>query len=273
MTALSWIADSAACGMVGRMVQYRKVVAASTAVELAKRYSGSALGKAWLVLQPAILLAIYLFVYLVVFRVRFPGYSNWDYVLYVFCGLIPFLGFSEAINAGSLSIKANMQLVHNFLLPIELIPVRSVLISMVGQLVSMALLLVLVLGTARLGLHFLWVPAVLALQVLMLIGLVWILSALVVLLPDASYFINFAIVLLMFLSPIGFKTDMVPEKLRLVVYLNPLHYMMKMYRAALLDNELPSFRVAAVYVTFCVACFVVGAAAFARFKDYLVDYQ
>jgi lipopolysaccharide transport system permease protein len=273
MASLNWIADNAAYGMLGRIFQYRKVVAASTAVELAKRYSGSTLGKAWLVLQPAILLSIYLFVYLVIFQVRFPGYGTWDFVLYVFCGLIPFLGFSESITTGSQSIKANLQLVHNFLMPIELIPVRSVLISMAGQVVSLGLLVLLVLVTQGIGPQAFWVLLFVLLQVFLLIGLVWVLSMLVVLLPDATYFINFAIMLLMFVSPIGFKPDMVPAHLRFVVYANPLWYMMELYREVLLDGQWPNLPILGVYVATCGSCFIFGAAAFARFKDYLIDYQ
>ena len=84
---------------------------------------------AWLFLQPALLLSVYLFVYLVVFKVRFPGFSRLDYVLYVFCGLVPFLGIIEAITLGAVSIKQNIHLVKNVMLPIELVPVRAVLVG------------------------------------------------------------------------------------------------------------------------------------------------
>ena len=55
-------------------------------------------------------------------------------MLYVFAGLVPFLGTIEAINGAALSIKANMHLVKNVMLPIELVPVRTVLVAMTGEL-------------------------------------------------------------------------------------------------------------------------------------------
>ena len=139
---------SAPSAMVTKAFSHGRILLSSTRYQLAKRYSGSLFGKSWLALQPAILLGIYLFVYLVIFRMRFPGYSQWDYVLFVFCGLIPYIGFSEAVNAGCVSIRQNMHLVNNILMPVELLPVRSVLLSMVGQLISMGILLLLVLPTA-----------------------------------------------------------------------------------------------------------------------------
>src|SRR5437867_8229200 len=136
-------ARSAPGAMLQIMLRDRRLLAAITRVELAKRHAGSVLGMSWVVLQPALLLSVYLFIYLVVFKIRFPGFSRFDYVLYVFCGLVPYLGFMEALTTGALSIKQNMHLVKNVMLPIELIPVRTVLVGMASQFVSIGLVLVL----------------------------------------------------------------------------------------------------------------------------------
>ena len=97
--------------MVRIMYRYRRMLAAMTRVEMAKRHAGSILGMSWVVLQPALLLSVYVFVYMVVLRTRFEGFSRFDYVLYVFCGLVPYLGFMESLTTGALSIKQNIHLV------------------------------------------------------------------------------------------------------------------------------------------------------------------
>ena len=202
------------CRMMDTIVRYRKILAAVTNIEIAKRYSGFAFGKIWVVLYPALLLGNYLFVYLVIFRMRFPDYSQFDYVLYVFCGLIPFLAISETLATGCLVLKQNLHLVKNVMLPIELIPVRSVLVSMVAQLASMGILLIMLGFHGNLTFHVLWLPFILVLQFFMLLGMLLILSLLALLIPDVSYFVNLLLLFLMFVSPIGFKPEMVPEKLR-----------------------------------------------------------
>src|SRR2546422_11023928 len=93
--------------------KYRAILTAVTRVEFAKRYSGSLLGKLWVVLYPILLLSMYLFVYVVVFGMRFPGASRLDYVIYVFCGLIPYIGFMEAVTSGCVAIKQNIHLIKN----------------------------------------------------------------------------------------------------------------------------------------------------------------
>lgn len=259
--------------MLGQLARRHKIIAASTRVELAKRYSGSLLGMAWLVLQPMILLSIYLFLYKVIFKMRFADASNeWDYVLYVFCGLIPYISFAEAINTGCMSIKQNLHLVNNIMLPMELLPVRSVVVSTVGQLVSLSLLLVLVAVVGHPGAQLAWLPLLFALQVIMVTGIVWVLAALAVLLPDVSYFVNFATMFLMFISPIGFKPDMVPAGLSFMVYLNPIHYMIGLYRSAITENAVPDPLGLGIYVALALGSFCIGSTIFFRFKDSLADY-
>jgi homopolymeric O-antigen transport system permease protein len=259
--------------MLAIIYRYRRLLAAMTRVELAKRHAGSVLGMAWVVLQPALLLAVYVFVYMVVFKIRFPGFSQFDYVLYVFCGLVPYLGFMEALTTGMFSIKQNIHLVKNVMLPIELIPVRSVIVGMASQFVSIGLVLLLVTAAWSLSWHVLWLPAVIALQILWLAGLTWILSSITVALPDVAYFVNLLVFLLMFVSPIGFKPDMVPAGFRFMIYLNPIYYMTEMYRDSMLEGHWPSRSVLVTYVVMCAATFALGASFFERFKGVLTDYE
>ena len=255
---------------IGRNV---RLLASITRVELAKRHAGSVLGLTWVVLQPGLLLSVYLFAYMVVAQMRFPGYSRFDYVLYVFCGLVPYLGFMEALTGGGVSIKQNIHLVKNVMLPIELIPVRSVIVGMTSQFVSLGIVLVMSALSGSLTWRVVFLPAALGLEILWLIGLTWILASVTVALPDTTYFVNLFIFLLMWISPIGFRADMVPDQLRFTLYLNPVYYMTQTFRATLLSGEHASLGVWTVYTVMSVGLFVVGSAFFLTFKDVLVDYE
>lgn len=255
------------------LLRYRKVLAAVTRVELSKRYSGSLLGKVWVVLYPVLLLAMYLFVYVAVFRIQFPGSGPMDYVIYVFCGLIPYIGLMEALTSGCVAIKQNINLIKNVMLPIELIPVRYVLMGMATQAVGLSMLLVLVIGNGNVGWGLIALPLVFALQVLWLIGVVWIVSPLGVALPDTSHFVNLFVLFLMFVSPIGFRPDMVPEALRLTLYFNPVFYLAETYRASLIRGYPVSWPTVAAYAGICIVTFIAGNRFFRRFKNVLVDYE
>jgi lipopolysaccharide transport system permease protein len=250
-----------------------RLLVSITRVELSKRYAGSVLGMAWLILQPALYLSVYLFVYLVLFKAQFSGFTRLGYVLYVFCGLVPYLGTIDAISLGAVSIKQNIHLVKNVMLPIELVPVRAVLVASVSQAVGLAVVILLSALNGTLTLHVLWLPVVWAVQILMLCGLAWILASIAVGLPDISYFINLFMFLLMWVSPIGYTADMVPRNLAAVLYLNPVYYLLEVYRDSLLLGRFPSINVAAIYVGLAVLLFAMGAAFFRAFRGVLLDYE
>jgi lipopolysaccharide transport system permease protein len=274
MSSAGSVSVPRATSQMARLIaQHRRLLVAITRVELSKRYAGSVLGLGWVILQPALLLSVYLFIYMVVFRVRFPGYSTFDYVLYVFCGLVPYLGFMEGLTSGSLSLKQNMHLVKNVMLPIELVPVRSVLVGMTSQFVSLAIVAVLVTLSGLLTPQVLWVPIIVLLQVALLLGLTWILASITVALPDITYFINLFVFLLMFLSPIAYQPEMVPPGFQWVVYLNPLSYMMEAYRDSLLNGSWPDPRGFSIFATISLVVFALGATFFRAFKGVLVDYE
>jgi lipopolysaccharide transport system permease protein len=263
----------AAGRMLEMMWSYRRVLAAVTRVELAKRYSGSVFGKAWLIINPFLLLSIYLFVYLVVFKVRFPGFSEFDYTLYVFTGLVPYIGMSESLTSGAVSLRQNMHLVKNVMLPVDLIPVRTVLVSLVGEVVSILIVALLILGDGDIGFRLLLLPVVIALQIFFLLGCVFILSALVVALPDLANFVNLAMLLLMFISPIGFKPDMVPQGFTAMLYFNPVYYMADAFRTVLLRSHPVNPAILFGFALISVVTFIAGSAFFRRFKNMLVDYE
>lgn len=255
------------------IARHARLLITITRLELAKRYAGSLLGLAWFVLQPLMLLGAYLFVYMVVFRVRFPGFSQFDYVLYVFCGLVPYLGFMEGLTSGTLAVRQNMHLVKNVMLPVELLPVRNVLVAMAGQTIALVIVLLLVGWNGSLGAGALLVPVHLFVQFTFVVGLALLLSPIAVIVPDVSYVLNIVLFLLMFLSPIGFRPDMVPPEFQFVLTLNPLTYMIAVYRDSIIFGQLPGGEAWAVFVALAAVAFVVGSTFFRVFRGVLLDLE
>jgi lipopolysaccharide transport system permease protein len=77
----------------------------------------------------------------------------------------------------------------------------------------------------------------------------------------------------MFLSPIGFKPEMVPQGFGWILYVNPIYYMTEMYRGTMLRGASPTVAVAIAYVVMCVTTFALGSAFFERFRGVLTDYE
>ncbi|HKB13466.1 MAG TPA: ABC transporter permease [Vicinamibacterales bacterium] len=251
----------------------RRVLISSARVELKKRYAGSLLGLAWTVLYPLLFLSVYLFLWLVVFRVRMPGATTpLDYTVFVFGGLVPYLFLTETLSSATTSIRQNIHLVKGVIVPIELIPTRAVAVGLAAHAVGLALVVALSAVNHTLSIRVATIPAIVALEVLMLAGLSWIAAGLGVLVPDTAYLVTLATMLLMFVSPIAFRPEMVPANLRFVVWLNPVTYMADAYRGALIASY-PLAGALPAFAAIAVATFAAGAAFCWRFKTFIADFE
>lgn len=164
--------------------KHRKMLWATTVADIRSRYAGAVLGMFWLILYPILMLAAYSIVYVFILRVRLDQISTPQYVMLIFSGLIPFLGFSEGLSNSVISVTSNAALVKNTLYPIEIIPVKAVLFSQCTEVVGIVVLTI-ALGVG--GLLTPWALLILPLwgfQVMFGIGVGWILSALNVILRD-----------------------------------------------------------------------------------------
>lgn len=130
---------------------HRKMLWATTLADIQSRYAGSVLGMFWLVIYPILMLTAYSVVYVFIFQVRLEQITTPQYVMLIFSGLIPFLGFSEGLGNSVISVTSNASLVKNTLYPIELIPVKAVLFSQCTEVVGLILLTVAVAVTGLLS--------------------------------------------------------------------------------------------------------------------------
>lgn len=264
-------ANSAALALIRAAYRFRRTLFSTAVLELKQRYAGSALGSVWIVLYPLIFLSIYLFLYLVIFQVRFPGMSSLGFVVYVFSGLVPYLVMMESVTRGAVVIKENIHLIKNVIMPVELVPLRLVLVSFLGQTASFALLLVLIGIEWEFGWRLIFLPLVLLAFAAFILGFVYYIAGLGVVFNDVSYIVNLAMIALMFLSPIAFKPDMVPPHLLAIVYLNPISYPLEAIRWCLISSyEADPYRLAA-FPVLAIAVFAAGTSFFRRFKGLMAD--
>jgi lipopolysaccharide transport system permease protein len=244
-----------------------------TVIECRRKYAGSILGMLWYPLYSMLVLGSYCFLYLVVFRIRYRELGTYDFVLFVFSGLIPYLGFSEAVSTGLGSVKANLALLRNAVFPIELVPVKHVLAAMVGLLSSLALLLAMILPTPYRGWHLLYLPVPLLDLLLFTIGIIWILAAGAVVVPDIAQLVNIALLLFMFLSPIGFSIDLVPPRARALVFFNPLSYLIEAFRYALIGVRVTPIWFDGVFLVAALFLAAIAGSFFRRMSPVFSDYE
>ncbi len=252
--------------------KYRVLLAQTVLADMKTRCAGSLMGMSWLILYPLLLLGAYAFIYIAVFNVRPSGESASQYLVLIFSGLVPFLGFSEALQAGIPSLTNNAHLVKNSLYPVEMIPVKAVFVGQMKQVVGVAVLVALLATTGNLGWHALLLGPIWICQVLLMIGMAWILSSVNTYVRDIQNAAGLITMFLLMVSPIAYTSEMVPASLRVVVSLNPIYYVITPWQNVLAQGVMPKPEVMVVLAIQSLVAFVGGYWLFARLRSVLVDH-
>ena len=261
----------AALSLSAFLWQRRKAVWASIGHEFANRYSGSLLGLFWIVLFPLLFLSIYVVVYSLVFRVRLPGGGVFDYVLYVFTGLVPYLAMMEAANLSAVAVRSNLSAIRSGLVPIEIVPARIAGVAIVSMSVGLVLVVVTSVWIERISLNVLLLPAVLFFHAALFVGTACILSVLGALVRDVAYVVNLASLMLLFLSPIAYTGAMLPPGLWFLRDLTPFYYVIEAYRTALFNDSPVDWLPLLIFAVLSVLTLIAGAAILRRFKGIATD--
>jgi len=241
--------------------------------ELLARYKGSALGIAWAVLTPVVMIAIFTFIFAGIFGARFGANdSHWDYALYLFCGLLPWTMFQEAIQQSANTIVAHSNLVKRVVFPLEALPAAQVFAALGTQLfATVALLIATLIIRQRLEVTGLWLPVVLIPQLLFALGSAWLIASIGVFLRDITQGITLLLMAWMYLTPIIYPESIVPERFRTFINLNPFTSLIRSYRRIFLDGAAPDWRGLAYFTAFALVIFIFGYWWFARTRKSFAD--
>ncbi|AGG87752.1 ABC transporter permease [Rhodanobacter denitrificans] len=223
--------------LVRTIARHRQLIQTLAVRDIATRYRGSFLGFAWSVLQPIFMLSVYTFVFSEVLKGRWPGGTGTksEFALVLFSGLLVFNMFAEVFNRSPELILANSNYVKRVIFPLEIMPVINVISASFNLVIN--LVVWIVFYCVAIGLPH---PTVLLLPVallplfILLAGLSWFLAALGVYARDITQITTIITTAFMFLTPIFFPVEAIPERYRGLLALNPLASIVKQVRDVLI---------------------------------------
>ena len=241
--------------------------------DLLGRYKGSALGIAWAVLTPVVMIAIFTFIFAGIFGARFgASHSHWDYALYLFCGLLPWTMFQESVQQSSNTIVSNANLVKRVVFPLETLPAAQVFAALGNQLFATIALLIAILAVRQnLQLTAVWLPLLLIPQLLLALGAAWLIASLGVFLRDIAQGITLLLMAWMYLTPIIYPESIVPERFRWFIGINPFTSLVRSYRRVFLDGLAPDWRGLLYFSAVALVVFAFGYWWFARTRKNFAD--
>jgi ABC-type polysaccharide/polyol phosphate export systems, permease component len=243
---------------------------------LAARYRGSALGFLWSFAHPLMMLAVYTFVFGIVFKARWGtehfGDNRAAFPLIMFCGMAVFNIFSESVNTSTGIVTGNPGYVKKVVFPLELLPLCNVLTSFVFGMAWFALLFV---GIAVFLREFSWTMLLLPVTLLPLLllsaGVSFLVASLGVYLRDMQQLVGIVTQMLFFMTPIFYPVSVVPESLRWILQINPLSFVVEQTRLLFLYGRLPDPFICLLMFLVSGAVFQLGLAWFVKTKKGFAD--
>lgn len=231
--------------------------------EVLGRYRGSMMGVAWSFLYPILMLAVYTFVFSVVFEAKWPGMlegqSKSRFALLLFIGVIAHGLLAEAITKAPGLVVGNANYVKKVVFPLETLGW-----SLVGSAAFHALVSVLILLGAQwlidgwVPLTAWWLPVILLPLGFFALGATWLLAALGVFIRDIAQLSGVFATVLMFLAPVFYPIAALPEDYRHWVYANPLTVAIEQSRAALFASAAPDAAILLRYYAIALMFMVFG---------------
>jgi lipopolysaccharide transport system permease protein len=240
--------------------EYKELIKNLVISDLKTKYSNSALGFAWSMLNPLLMMLVLYLVFNNVFR------NNQEhFALYILIGLTGWRFFSLGTSMAMSSIVGKSSLVTKIFIPREILTLSVVLSALVSSLLEFLVLipLLLIFGI-RLSVTVLFFPALHVLYFLLVYGIALSLASLYVYYRDINQIWEVLLQIGFFLSPIVYPVSLIPEKYMDYYMLNPITRLIEMYRDSLLAGKLPSPADFVLVLFFGIILFVFGSWLFRK---------
>lgn len=240
----------------GDLWRYRELFYILSWRDIKVRYKQTVIGFAWSIIKPLLTMIVFTFVFSKI--AKLPTDGNTPYAIMVFAGLLPWQFFSNAITESSNSIIGNSNLISKVYFPRIIIPTSSFITSLIDFLISFVILICLMFfyrytPTWRI----LMMPLLILLAFIAAYGIGLWLTTMNVKYRDFRYIVPFIVQFGLYISPVGFSSNMVPQKYRILYSLNPMTGVIDAFRWSIMGNSsefyFPGFLISLTVIIFAFA--------------------
>jgi len=221
--------------MFTRLKKYKDLFFILIWRELLIRYKQTALGILWALVQPLSMMFLFVLVFGMILKIETNGYPK---VLFYYSGLVPWTFFSSSISASISSLVAHRNLITKIYFPRELIIFSRIMVFLADFTVSFGLLFILlIIYKIPLSLNMLWAIPLFFLLFLFTAAMGLMLATINVYYRDVRLASGFLLRLWFFATPVFYSIDPLPIKIKLILFLNPLTYIVENLRRVLIEGR------------------------------------
>lgn len=258
--------------IIENRIPYSSLLFAFIGRDVRVRYGGTVMGGLWSIINPLIMFSVYLLVFGFFLKARMAGSASvWDFALYFSAGFFPWLFFNTAVVRAATSIVDNRNYIKKVAFPVEIFPCTIILSEAISLFISMGIVFLFSIILKGFSWLLILLPLVLVIEMIFALACAFFVSAVTVFFRDVPQLLNSIFMVWFWLTPIAYTIDVVPEKLRFLVYLNPIHHILALYRSLLFNRAMLNIWSLLSFAIFTGVLFVFGILLFRRIKRHFSD--
>lgn len=221
--------------LIRRLLEYKELLYIFTWRHFTVRYRNTALGIIWAVIQPLVMMFLFTFLFTYVLK---TGTGDTPKQIFFYASLLPWTFFSSSLNYSTSSLVGNYGIITKIYFPREILPLSGILVAVIDLLIaSVIYLFMLIIFRIDITPNALWVFPIFILLFIFTVSCSFIFSCLNVYYRDVALLTNFIVRLLFFASPVLYSIDKLSLKLKMILFFNPLTFIIENMRRCVLEGR------------------------------------
>lgn len=247
---------------IKELYNYREFLKTSIKKEFRGKYKKSFLGVFWSFLNPLFQLLVYALVFPFILK---GGIEN--YTMFLIVALMPWTFFNSTLLQSAASIVVNGGIIKKVYFPREILPISTTTSNLLNFLITGIIVIVaLLISKIGIGTSIIVLPLIIIMQYILQLGIAFILSAITVYIRDVEYLMNVIMMLMFYLSPIVYSSDMIPNNFLPLFKLNPMFHIISYYREILYYKNIPNMGSVILLFGICVLVLIIGYQVFRKLE-------
>lgn len=253
---------------INNFIKYKSLLNELVIRDIKVKYKRSILGILWTLLNPLLTMVVLTIVFSNLFR-----YDIENFPVYLITGQVMFNFFAESTSMAMGSILGNASLIKKVYIPKYIFPLSRVLSSFVNLLFALiAVIILMVFMKIKITVAILFVPLAFIYILIFSIGIGLLLSSINVFFRDTQHLYGVLLTAWTYLTPIFYPVDIIPEKFKWLIELNPIYYMVDYFRQCVLYGKIPNIELNIICISACSISMIVGLWAFYKNQDKFILY-
>ncbi|MFA5894327.1 MAG: ABC transporter permease [Candidatus Shapirobacteria bacterium] len=254
------------------VVKWRELLWQMVGREVKARYKQSVLGYFWVILNPLAQMLVMSFAFSVIMRIPTNASSHIPYSVFLFVGLLPWTLFSNSLSFSCSSLVSSASLITKIYFPRTILVLATTIAKIIDFLFALSILVFYMIAyQIPINVNILWVIPIFIIQQIFTLGLSLFFAAANLLYRDIQFLLNLVLMLWMYLTPIIYPADIVPERYKFLFQLNPMAVIINAYRQTILGGGEPNYLSLTIALILSIFTLLTGLAYFKSREKIFAD--